>query len=173
MNQDGGALAPSVTIAKVSADADPILTNLFEHYLHDMAEWFRFDTRDDGRYGYDMSLHWSRGDQVFLARVGNALAGFAIASSATKWLQPPDTHDVAEFFVIRRYRRSGVGEILATTIWNEIPGRWLVRVLERNAPAIPFWRTIIAKYTHHTQVEERRIINDSAWAFFRFDNRRT
>jgi predicted acetyltransferase len=163
---------PSITVTKVGADADPIVTNLFEHYLHDMAEWFEFDTREDGRYGYDMSLHRSRGDQVFLARVGNALAGFAITSTVSKWLQPPETHDVMEFFVMRRYRRSGVGATLATTIWDENPGRWLVRVLERNAPALPFWRTIISTYANNTQVEERRLIDDNLWTFFRFDSRR-
>ena len=57
MTQDGGALAPRITIATVGADADLIVTNLFEHYLHDMAEWFGLDTQDDGRYGY----HWQIG----------------------------------------------------------------------------------------------------------------
>jgi len=171
MSNGAVAVAPRVTITRVGEDASSILTNLFEHYLHDMAEWFGVETKDDGRYGYDPSLHWNRGDRVFLARVGGSLAGFAIVSTATKWLQAPDQYDMAEFFVIRRHRHSGVAETMATTVWNEFRGRWLVRVFERNAPAVPFWRRIVSTYTGGSYVEENPTIDGKKWVFLRFDNR--
>ncbi|HVM95830.1 MAG TPA: GNAT family N-acetyltransferase, partial [Candidatus Acidoferrales bacterium] len=109
---------PSLTIDRVGREANDILVNLFEHYLHDMAEWFHFDVGSDGRYAYDMSPHWQNNDPVYLARVHGALAGFALISSAKQWTNDPVSLDVREFFVIRRHRRSGVGQALIRKIWN-------------------------------------------------------
>ena len=63
-----------------------------------------------------------------------------------------------------------LAEAFAKTIWDMRRGQWLVRVYEGNLPAIPFWRKTIARYTHDTQVEERRIVNGKAWAYFHFKN---
>ena len=47
--------------------------------------------------------------------------------------------DIAEFFVLRRYRRSGVGREAAFLAWDRFPSSWTVRVAERNAGALAFW----------------------------------
>jgi hypothetical protein len=49
---------------------------------------------------------------------------------------------------MRRFRHRGVGRSMATFLWNEHPGEWLVRVLEANAPALTFWRGEISIYSH-------------------------
>jgi predicted acetyltransferase len=135
-----------------------------------MAEWFRFDTDADGRYAYDMTRHWERGDRAYLARVDGVLAGFALVGPAPAWLADPTACDVEEFFVIRRHRHSGVADRLARTIWDAEPGRWRVRVFEGNVPAVPFWRRIIGAYTNHTHTEERLFNNDRHWVVFAFSN---
>ncbi len=131
-----------------------------------MAEWFEIDTQADGSYSYDTSSIWSHGYDAYLAKVGDSLAGFAIIGSADEWLDEGGK-DVHEFFVIRRYRRSGVGLRMATFLWNECPGEWLVRVLETN-PAVGFWRRIISNYSGGAFTEEARIVNGRAWRFLRF-----
>ena len=163
---------PDFVIRRVDRSYDTTLQNLFEHYLHDMAEWFQFDVGSDGRYAYDMSPHWQNNDSVYLARVHGALAGFALISSAKQWTNDPVSLDVREFFVIRRHRRSGVGQALIRKIWNEHRGHWLVRVLEANAPAVPFWRTIIDAYTQE-RFSERQVVGSDGRhrLFFSFDNR--
>jgi len=157
-----------LTVERIDESSNEIVANLFEYYLHDMAEWFLFDIGDNGRYGYDLSRHWQRGDEFYLARSAGHLAGFALIGSAKPWLQGGDGHDVEEFFVLRRYRHSGIAEALAKHVWNVHPGHWLVRVYERNLPAIPFWRKAISRYTQDRQIEERRIVNGKAWSFFHF-----
>src|SRR5260370_16069679 len=123
-------MTTSLTIDRVGPESTEILANLFQHYLHDMAEWFEFDVGNDGCYGYDRWPHWQHQDPVYLARVNGALAGFAIVASAERWTNDANVRDVREFFVVRRHRHSGVGEVLARKIWDEHPGEWLVRVLE-------------------------------------------
>jgi predicted acetyltransferase len=162
-------LPPSnLTFAKIGPESDAVLRNLFEHYLHDMSEWFRIDTQADGSYSYDTSLVWERGYDAYLAKVGDAPAGFALVGSADEWLGRVSAQDVHEFFVIRGYRRSGVGQRMATLLWSERPGEWLVRVLELNAAAVLFWRAVISSYSRGSYAEEGRMIKGRSWRFFRF-----
>jgi predicted acetyltransferase len=155
-------MSPShLSISKIGPEADAQLRNLFEHYLRDMAKWFEVDT-------YDTSLIWTNGYDVYLAKVGESLAGFALVGSAVEWLGDIGAHDVHEFFVIREFRRSGCGQRMATLVWNEFPGDWLVRVFELNAPAVLFWRAAISSYSRGSYTEEGRVVNGRAWRFFRF-----
>ncbi len=145
-----------------------MLRNLFQLYIHDMAEWFDIDTEADGSYSYDTSSIWKNGYDAYLAKLGDSLAGFALIGRADEWLGDVGGHDVHEFFVIRRYRRNGLGQRMATLLWNELPGEWLVRVLEANAPACLFWRRVISKYSLGAYTEEVRIVGGRPWRFFRF-----
>ena len=61
---------------------------------------------------------------------------------------------------------------MATLLWNEHPGEWLVRVLELNAPAVAFWRSAISSYSGGSYDEEGRMVNGLPWRFFRFVSNR-
>ncbi len=162
-------MSPSnLEISKIGPESDLVLRNLFQHYVHDMAEWFEIDTQADGSYSYDTSLIWENGYDAYLAKVGDSIAGFALVGSAKDWLDDARAHDVHEFFVIRRFRRNGLGQRMATLLWNERPGEWLVRVLELNAPAVLFWRAAISSYSRGSYKEEGRIVKGRSWRFFRF-----
>ena len=162
-------MSPSnLSISKIGPESDVVLRNLFEHYLHDMAEWFDVDTKPDGSYSYDTSVIWKNGYDAYLAKVGDLPSGFALVGSAAEWLGDIGTHDVHEFFVLRGFRRNGFGRRMATLLWNERPGEWLVRVLEVNEAAVLFWRASILSYSHGLYEEEGRIVKGRPWRFFRF-----
>jgi predicted acetyltransferase len=160
--------SPPLSISKIGPESDVLLRNLFEHYIHDMSEWFEIDTKADGSYSYDTSSVWANGYDAYLAKVGDSIAGFALVGSAQEWLGDIGAYEVHEFFVIRRFRRTGCGRKMATLVWNQRPGEWLVRVLEANAPAVLFWRTAIATHSPGSCKEEVRIVNGRPWRFFRF-----
>ena len=160
----------SVTVDRVGVEANEILVNLFDHYFHDMSQWFPIEAGLDGRFRYDLAPHWENRDPVYLARVDGALAGFAVVSSAERWINQRDVNDVKEFFVLRRHRRSGVGESMARTVWANHPGRWLVRILEENAPAAAFWKKIVAAYTGGRFTEQRIVPDGRTRIFYTFDN---
>lgn len=163
---------PNLVISKIGPESDVLLRNLFEHYCHDMSEWFELDTGADGRYSYDTASVWEKGYDAYLAKVGDAIAGFALIGSGGEWLGDIGAHDVHEFFIMRKFRRHGVGRSMATFLWNEQPGEWLVRVLEANAPAITFWRGEISIYSLGSYREEQHIVNGRPWKFFRFVSNR-
>jgi predicted acetyltransferase len=80
-------MSPSdLVISRIWPESDLVLRNLFEHYIHDMAEWFEIDTKADGSHSYDTSVVWANGYEAYLAKIGNSIAGFAIIGSAIEWL---------------------------------------------------------------------------------------
>jgi len=161
---------PDFVVRRVDRSQDATLQNLFEHYLHDMAEWFQFDYAPDGRYAHDPATYRNNGAEVWFAYVGEIPIAFALVGSAHAFIDDADAKDLDEFFVVRRYRRNGVGRDFARQVWDAYRGRWVVRVFQGNVPAVPFWRGAIAEYTDRAYHEEIRNIRDRPWSYFTFDN---
>jgi predicted acetyltransferase len=158
-----------VSFERVGPEADVILRNLYEHYIHDMSEWLGLDVRADGSFGYDTSLLWRGDHAVYLARVDQVLAGFGVVGSAEKWLGEPAVRDVKDFFVLRRHRRHGVGDALAAHLWDQFRAEWLVRVLVPNEPALSFWRRAVRAYTGGRFDERPAQAGGRDWIHLRFD----
>jgi|tagenome__1003787_1003787.scaffolds.fasta_scaffold19055457_2 predicted acetyltransferase len=136
----------AVTLERATADGAPVLSNLLELYSHDMSEIFRVELRPDGSVGYDkLPLYWSEPDThfAFLIRSDARLAGFALVTRGSPASPDPDDLDVAEFFIARSFRRSGVGRQAAVLLWNQLPGQWVVRVSEANHAGTTFWTAAI------------------------------
>ncbi len=161
-------MAPDLVISRIGPESDRLLRNLAEHYCHDMSEWFDLDVGADGCYSYDTAPVWSKGYGAYLATVDGSIAGFALIGPATEWLDDLSGYDVHEFFIIRKFRRQGVGRSMARFLWDEYPGEWLVRVLEANAPAVKFWRREISSYSVGSYEEAEHIVNGRRWRLFRF-----
>jgi predicted acetyltransferase len=53
-------------------------------------------------------------------------------------------HALAEFFILRKYRRLGIGSQAAKLVFERFPGRWEMAVMKNNRPALSFWRCTIA-----------------------------
>ena len=149
--------------------AIPLLENLLRLYYYDMSEWFGFDTDETGAFSIDLAPYLAEGFTIFLAFSGKLPVGFAVVQSAEK-TGNPDGFDVKEFFILRKFRRTGAGHALARHLWDAFPGSWVVRVYGNNRPAIPFWRKTIATYTSDQFKEETRSLDNGAWVYFFFQN---
>jgi|SRR5450432_17459 len=165
-------MTPEVRIFKIGRESESVLRNLFQHYLRDMAAWFdEVEANSDGGYSYDFSTIWESYD-VYLAKAGDAVAGFALIGWAGEFLEGEEGRDVHEFFVLRGFRREGMGRAMATHLWNAYRGEWLVRVLEANAPGLAFWRAAIGSFTGASDAgasrEEGRQVSGRGWVYFRF-----
>lgn len=113
--------------------------------------------RGDGRFGaLNLEPYWSDDwRHPLLIQVDGALAGFALVAERSKLTGAPGVCDMAEFFVMRRYRRRGVGLTAAFATFDRFPGRWEVRERDENPVAIAFWRRAIAAYTDGRYTEAR------------------
>jgi predicted acetyltransferase len=148
------------------------LENLLELYIHDFSEFVSVDVREDGRFGYpDLSLYWREPRRKpFLARIEGKLAGFALVTRRLCLSEDSEVWDMADFFVLRRYRHRGVGAELAEKIWRLCPGKWQIRVRSNNLPAIKFWESAIAKFTESSATFENFEIEKIVWKVFSFQS---
>jgi len=164
----------SVTLTPAIVSDSALLSNLLELYIHDMSDFFpNLELGPDGRFGYSrLPLYWSDAHRrfAFVIRYGGRPAGFALATIGSPASTDPDVLDVAEFFVIRQHRRFGVGRAAAFLLWNLLPGKWIVRVAEKNAGAIAFWRDVITDYSRGTATESDFPNRPQAWRVFSFEN---
>jgi len=161
------SLAPATTTDAV------LLSNLLELYIHGLGKAFpSVELGVDGRFGYpQLPLYWSEHDRrfAFLIKCNARVAGFVFATRGSPVTEAPDIFDVAEFFVIRQYRRCGVGRQAAHLLWDRLPGKWTVRVSKGNPNALDFWRRTIAQVAIGTVSEFERPGMPNAWLVFAFE----
>jgi predicted acetyltransferase len=134
---------PQVISLDVATRSDSLLmSNLLELYIHDLSDVFpNIELGADGRFGYEkLPLYWSEPERrfAFLIRCDGRVAGLVLATRGSPAVEDPDVLDVAEFFVLRRHRRSGIGRLAAFLLWHALPGKWTVRVSEGNPAALAF-----------------------------------
>lgn len=118
-------------------------------YLYDFSEFEGFDVEQDGIYTNEhLDLYWTEsGRRAFLISVDDQLAGFVLVNSYVCLEENKGAKSIAEFFVMRKYRRQGVGRMAAGKIFDLIPGKWEVRQISSNAAGQHFWRKVISEYT--------------------------
>jgi predicted acetyltransferase len=145
-------MSAAFTLTPAALEEAPILANLMELYLYESTGYDPVDISPDGRYGYHwLPFYWQEaGRYPFLARLDDRLAGFVLVNRHSL-LPPvdgsPPGHAVAEFFILSKYRRQGLGRRAAARAFELFPGRWEAAVLAANLPAQDFWRAVIAGYT--------------------------
>jgi predicted acetyltransferase len=131
-----------------------LITNLYQFYLYDFSEMLGFSVEADGLYdtGGDLDGCWENPARyTYVLRIDGEAAGMAIvddykANPNVRTYEEP-TADIAEFFVMRKFRRTGAGRKFAFTLFDRFPGPWSVRQVAENVGAIIFWRKIIDEYT--------------------------
>jgi predicted acetyltransferase len=68
---------------------------------------------------------------------------------------------IAEFFVMRNYRRSGVGTQVAFQLFDRFPGRWEIAQRPNNIEGQTFWRRVTGDYCGGDYLEF--VLDDSNW----------
>lgn len=69
---------------------------------------------------------------------------------------------------MRGCRRQGIGSAVAHEIWRRFPGRWEVRVLERNQPARAFWEAAADAFTGGMVARDSVEREKKRWEVFSF-----
>jgi hypothetical protein len=98
-----------IEVTPAAPEQEPVLANLLELYGHDFSEFQDLDLGPDGRFGYKgLPLYWSEPDRHrFLVTVAGRLAGLVLVKRGSELWGNEIVWDMAEFFVIRGYRRRG------------------------------------------------------------------
>jgi predicted acetyltransferase len=166
-----GAASPlHVEVIPALREHEPILANLLELYSHDFSEFVDVTLGPDGRFGYrHLPLYWADSNRYpFLIKAGDHLAGFVFVSRGSEVSPDPDVWDMTEFFIVRGFRRLGLGTAIARQIWERFPGRWEVRVIDRNPNATAFWTHAISTFLDNAVTSCCFDKGGVAWRLFSF-----
>jgi predicted acetyltransferase len=140
-----------------------ILERLMQLYLYDFSAIEGFDVGRDGLFETtSLDSYWREsGRYPFLICADNQVAGLLLVNSHTCIEENSGAKSIAEFFVMRGYRRRGVGRFAARQTFDKFPGKWEVRQMTRNAAGQSFWRTVIGEYTQGRFTEVT--LDDDKW----------
>ncbi len=175
MTKSAEAQSGQVEVVPARLDEELIVANLLELYIHDFSEFKGLEIGADGRFGYNpLSLYWSElGRYPLLVRVEGKLAGVVLVKRGSEVSGNDEVWDMAEFFVLRGYRRRGIGTRIAHEVWTRFPGMWEVRVMQSNVPAHQFWGRAISLLTGKENQPTRVEKDGKCWTLFSFESKST
>lgn len=131
-----------------------ILARLLELYEYEFSQFLGSDVDENGFYGYPyLDCYWNEPDRyAYFIKVNGALAGFAMVCGWCYAAKEPGTLSIAEFFVMHKYRRCGIGTKAATEVFHAHPGKWELCVHPSNTASHPFWESVIRSVSSDVQV---------------------
>lgn len=158
---------PRVEVSVAEPQQQDVLANLIQLYTHDFSEHWaggpQGELGEDGRFAaYPLDAYWQEPDRIpLLIRVGGRLAGFALVNAYAHSGRSLD-RAMAEFFIVRKHRRGGVGLTAAQQVFGRYPGLWEAAVARRNTGALAFWRRAAATHPQVGEIEELDLASE-AW----------
>src|SRR5450432_780824 len=136
-------------LISASNEYEEVVKNLMQFYFYDFSEFVDCDVENDGLYAAyaGLDLYWKEINYRFpyLITKDEKYIGFVLVR---KIESPEGSYfSIAEFFIMRKYRRTGIGSAVAKEIFDLHKGKWEVYQKESNKPAQSFWTKIIHAYT--------------------------
>jgi predicted acetyltransferase len=141
----------------------PLLLGLMQLYLYDLSELELADIGADGRFadGALRALLAEPNSQSFLIQHASQPIGFACIGYNSHQQPTSATYSISAFFILRRYRRQGLGRIAAHQLFQRFPGHWEIATFGANTLGIAFWRSIVDTYTNG--LYDERWLQNAHW----------
>ncbi|MDQ0859265.1 GNAT family N-acetyltransferase [Bacillus sp. V2I10] len=133
-----------------------IVENLLQYYSYDFTEFNHNRVNDQGRfndYPYFENYWTEIGRYPYLIKVREEYAGFVMV----RYDASGNYFSMAEFFIMKKFRQSGLGKKIAHNVFQLHSGKWEVLQVEKNKPAQSFWRKVIGEFTAGDYTE--RMVN--------------
>lgn len=135
-----------VSLQEVTTEEREALWRLLQLAMHDYSEFDRFEIEADGTFPYRWFDAYFKepSRHAWFFMVGDRIGGFVMVREGCG--QEDWDYSVAEFFVLRRYRREGVGLDAAQKVIGLFPGVWGISFDDPNTPAVRFWRKVASSF---------------------------
>ena len=126
------------------ADDFVAVGRMLELYQYELSDIWDQDLDARGEYGYDLERH-ALAERFFahVALIEGRYAGFALVAPAI--VTQTDGHWMEQFFILKKYRRSGNGLALARHVLDCHPGPWEIGQMPGNVAATTFWRAVLSR----------------------------
>lgn len=126
----------------------PTIERLIQLYLYDMASDRPFAIGPEGIYDYGyLDAFWQH---PYLILVADQIAGFALVIDRCPITGTSPCWFMAEFFVMRGFRRQSVGTTILHQVLSRHPGPWKIAAQTENEQADAFWARAIGSEVKDT-----------------------
>lgn len=143
-------------LLKASEEHKIVIQNLMQYYIYDFSEYIKYDVEDNGLFAPYPNLmdYWERDEDKFpyVIKMNDKYVGFVLVKFINSIGR--NYFSIAEFFILKKYRREGIGKAIAIKIFDLHRGHWEVSQRNSNKPAQKFWSKVISEYTKE-QFKER------------------
>lgn len=136
-----------VTVELLPADPEQyeLIRNLYQFYAYESSDWEQEDVEADGRFyvcDEHLSRYWDEQDwSANVLLVDGFVAGFVLIERSE--LPGIEALELADMFILKKYRRLGIGRALASEVLMSPEHAWLVRYYAQDEVAAAFWRSVL------------------------------
>ncbi|MGE8497950.1 MAG: GNAT family N-acetyltransferase [Pseudomonas sp.] len=135
----------TIELVPTGPEQADLIRNLYQFYAYESSDWEQEDVETDGRYyihephfaRYWTDPHWSAN----LLLADGVIAGFLLIEQSE--LAGLDALELADLFILKKYRRQGIGRALATQVLMDGTNPWLVRFYDQDEAAQAFWASVL------------------------------
>lgn len=137
------------TIERVNEDEKLVLAHLIELYEYEFSEYNQNDVNHLGLYGYSyLDYYWTEDNRfAYFIKVEGRLAGFVMICDYCYISKDENRLFMSEFFIMKKYRRKGLGFLTLKEIFKIHQGRWELSVHPKNKPSVRFWEKAIKLFS--------------------------
>jgi len=145
-----------VQLERVTAETRQTLWNLLQYLLFETSPSGKNVANEDGSFTYkyfDNYFTNSDREAYLIKSETGELMGFVMIN---QYLQKVKTgHSIAEFLILPRFRRNGIGREVAKRCFAMYPGNWEIGPADGSEPAYKFWKSVIDEITRQdNQLED-------------------
>ncbi|NLO84514.1 MAG: GNAT family N-acetyltransferase [Clostridiales bacterium] len=139
----------AVKLRSVQLEDREILSNLLEKYNYEFSQYDQLDVNKLGLYGYQyLDYYWTEKNRwAYFIQVDEKLAGFVMVNDYSVVEDRKTDFVIAEFFVMYKYRRRGIGKEAFYQVLDLHKGTWQLKRHPKNIPSVHFWDRVVNEYT--------------------------
>lgn len=151
----------TITLVQILESEKQFLKNLYSLYLHDLSMFTDgLNISSDGSFEFDsFELIWEReGLTPYFIKGGTEIMGFLLLLERP-FLTKEHDYCINDFFLLRKYRGSGVSKAAIEELFKQKIGKYVFIVLEKNQPAVLFWRRTLNEL-NLSYGEDKKVIDE-------------
>ena len=135
-----------IELLTTTPDQADLIRNLYQFYAYESSDWEQEDVEVNGRFYIHeehLQRYWlAEGWSANLVLVDGFIAGFVLVERSE--LPGINASELADLFILKRYRRQGIGRAVALQVLTGA-GDWLLRCYAPDPAAVAFCKAVVAE----------------------------